>query len=63
MNLITTKDNKFKQWIKENYKTDPNKLKPPELHDKFIVYLAWKKAEQPPNKKQEKHQQYPMDTN
>ena len=64
MNL-TTKNNEFRQWIKENYKIDPDKLKPPEIHDKFIVYLAWKQAEhkQPPNKRQEKHQQYPMDTN
>ena len=61
MNL-TTNNNEFRQWIKENYKIDPNMLKPPEIHDKFIVYLAWKKAEQSP-KQQEKHQQYPMDTN
>ena len=63
MNLITTKDNRFRQWIKENYGIDPNELKPPEIHDKFIVYLAWKKAEQPPNKRQEKLQQYPTDIN
>ena len=63
MNLTTTKDNKFRQWIKENYKIDPNKLKPPEIHDKFIVYLAWRQSEhkQPPNN--EKPQQSHMDTN
>ena len=61
----TTKDYRFRDWIRENYKINPNTLKPKELHEKFIVYLAWRQAEhkQPPNKKQEKHQQYPMDTN
>ena len=65
MNLTTTKDNRFRQWIKENYGIDPNELKPPEIHDKFIVYLAWKQAEhkQPPNKKQDEHQQYLTDIN
>ena len=65
MNLTTTRDNRFRQWIRENYKTDPDMLKPPEIHDKFIVYLAWKQAEhkQPPNKRQEKLQQYLTDTN
>ena len=61
---LTTNNNEFKQWIKRNYKTDPDKLKPSEIHDKFIVYLAWRQAEQkqPPNQ-QEKHQQYLTDTN
>ena len=62
MNLTTTKDNRFRQWIKKNYGIDPNELKPPEIHDKFIVYLAWKKAEQSP-KQQEKPQQYHLDIN
>ena len=64
MNLTTTKSNEFRQWIKENYNIDPDKLKPSEIHDKFIVYLAWRQAEykQPPQQ-QEKHQQYLMDTN
>ena len=64
MNLTTTRDNRFRQWIRENYKKDPDMLKPPEIHDKFIVYLAWKQAEhkQPP-KQQEERQQYPMDIN
>ena len=63
MNLTTTKSNEFRQWIKENFKIDPNELKPPEIHDKFIVYLAWKKAEQPPHRKQEELQQSHTDTN
>ena len=65
MNLTTTKDNRFRQWIKENDRIDPTELKPPEIHDKFIVYLAWKQAEhkQPPNKRQEEHQQYLTDIN
>ena len=65
MNL-TTKNNEFRQWIKENYSiVDPNELKPQEIHDKFLVYLAWRQAEhkQPPNKKQEKLQQYLTDIN
>jgi hypothetical protein len=61
MNLTTTKDYRFRDWIRENYKINPNTLKPKELHEKFIVYLAWKQAEQPPNN--EKLQQYHMDTN
>ena len=59
----TTKDYRFKDWIRENYKINPNTLKPKELHEKFIVYLAWRQAEhkQPPNN--EKLQQSHMDTN
>ena len=57
----TTKDYRFRDWIRENYKVNPNTLKPKELHEKFIVYLAWKQAEQPPNN--EKLQQSHMDTN
>ena len=66
MNLTTTtKNNKFRQWIKENYRINPNELKPLEIHDKFLVYLAWRQAEhkQPPNKKQDERQQYLMDIN
>ena len=64
MNLTTTKSNEFRQWIKENFKIDPNELKPQDIHDKFIVYLAWRQAEhkQPPQK-QEKLQPYLTDTN
>jgi methyl coenzyme M reductase alpha subunit len=64
MNLTTTKSNEFRQWIKENFKIDPNELKPPEIHDKFIVYLAWRQSEhkQPPQQ-QEKLQQSRLDTN
>ena len=60
----TTKDYRFRDWIRENYKINPNTLKPKELHEKFIVYLAWRQAEhkQPPQQ-QEKPQQYPTDTN
>ena len=59
----TTKDNRFRQWIRKNYKKDPDKLKPPELHDKYIVYLAWRQAKynQPPNT--EKPQQSHLDIN
>ena len=62
MNLTTTKDYRFRDWIRENYKINPNTLKPKELHEKFIVYLAWRQAEhkQPSN---EKLQQSHMDTN
>ena len=60
----TTKDYRFKDWIRENYKINPNTLKPKELHEKFIVYTAWKKAEQPPQQQQqEKPQQYHLDIN
>ena len=59
----TTKDYRFRDWIRENYKINPNTLKPKELHEKFIVYLAWKKAEQPPQQQQEKPQQYHLDIN
>ena len=65
MNLTTTtKSNEFRQWIKENFKIDPNELKPQEIHDKFIVYLAWRQSEhkQLP-KQQEKLQPYLTDTN
>jgi len=64
MNLTTTKSNEFRQWIKENFKIDPNELKPPEIHDKFIVYLAWRQAEhKQPSQQQEKLQPYLMDIN
>ena len=59
----TTKDYRFRDWIRENYKINPNTLKPKELYDKFIVYTAWKKAEQPPQQQQEKPQQYHLDIN
>lgn len=62
--FITTKSPKFHAWIRENFNEDPSELKPQQLHNKFIVYLAWRRAEhkQPP-KIQEKHQQYHSDTN
>ena len=58
---LTTRSNEFRHWIQDKYKKDPNLLKPIDLHNKFIIYLAWKQA-QPP-KTQEKHQPYPSDIN
>ena len=59
--FLTTKSPRFHSWIREKFNEEPSKLKPQQLHNKFIVYLAWRRA-QPP-KKPENHQQYPMDTN
>ena len=58
---LTTKSNEFRNWVQDKYNKDPNLLKPIDLHNKFIIYLAWKQA-QPP-KIQEKHQPYPLDIN
>lgn len=58
---LTTKSNDFRNWVQDKYKKDPNLLKPIDLHNKFIVYLAWTQAQLP--KKPEKHQPYLMDIN
>ncbi len=60
----TLRDPEFHKWLKENYSKELSDLKPQDAHNKFIVYLAWRRAthKQPP-KIQESHPQYHSDTN